>query len=137
LVANLSQLKQEVERLNGKLKQAQNELDMTAQEIAQKGIEGARVLNELGHVMSQVEQLRAQKERLNTEVNELKKSHSGEVRKEPKGRKGKANQEQVLNLLSQGLTQSQVAQKLKVSLSTVKRLNKNEPAEVATNGRVN
>lgn len=128
LVASLSQLNQELERLNGELKKAQSELDLTTQEIAQKAIEGARVLNDLSQITSQVEQLKTQKERLTSEVNELKKSQVKEVKKEPKG---KAGQEQILNLLNQGLTQAQAAKRLRVSVSTLKRTLNGKVTEVS------
>lgn len=136
LMTSLSQLKQELERLNGEVGEAKNELSFSEIELTQTAQKVTNLNQQMSQIMSQVEQLKAQKERLISEVDELKKSQRAEAKKEPTGRKGKASQEQVLSLLNQGLTQAQAAKKLKVSLSTVKRLNKNEPVEVAMNGKV-
>lgn len=138
LVASLSQLKQEFERLNGELGQVKNELSFseieltqTAQKVAQKGQEVVNLSQQMSDLMSQIERLEVQKERLNSEVNELKKSQAREVKKEPTSQKGKASQEQILNLLNQGLTQAHVAKKLKVSVSTLKRTLNGKVAEVS------
>jgi regulator of replication initiation timing len=137
LVASISQLKQEFERLSSELGRVKNELSFSeielsqiVQKVAQKAQEVTNLNQQMSDLVSQVERLTVQKERLAAEVNELKVSQSGEAKKEQLSQKGKVSQEKVLNLLNQGLTQAEAAKKLRVSISTVKRVLNGKAAEV-------